>query len=112
MEVYAEKKFDFAYNSRRNMHNNYLDIMESFGFTGLVIFALGFLLIPLFKCIKTKDFFGLLVIGAFMLSFIPETYFDRSMGNMMFAFFISFIVSYRKPVGSSEQAKPAATFLS
>jgi O-antigen ligase len=33
-----------------------------------------------------------------MLSFIPETYFDRSMGNTTFAFFIAFIVSYRKPV--------------
>jgi O-antigen ligase len=32
-----------------------------------------------------------------MLSFIPETYFDRSMGNMIFAFFIAFITGYRKP---------------
>jgi O-antigen ligase len=98
MEVYAAKKFDFAYNSRRNMHNNYLDILESFGFTGFLIFALGFLLIPLIKCIQTKDYFGVFVIAAFMLSFVPETYFDRSMGNMIFAFFISFIVSYRNPV--------------
>ena len=98
MEVYKAKHFDFAYNSRRNMHNNYLDILVAFGFVGLLLFVWSFLFEPLRHCIRTKDFFGILVITAFMLSFIPETYFDRSMGNMTFAFFISFIVSYRKPV--------------
>lgn len=97
MDVYAAKHFDFAYNSRRNMHNNYLDILVSFGVAGFLLFVWGFLIEPLRQCISNKDYFGLLVIAAFMLSFIPETYFDRSMGNMVFAFFISFIVSYRKP---------------
>jgi O-antigen ligase len=98
MEVYKAKHFDFAYNSRRNMHNNYLDILVAFGFVGLLLFVWSFLFEPLRQCIRTKDFFGILVIIAFMLSFIPETYFDRSMGNITFAFFIAFIVSYRKPV--------------
>jgi O-antigen ligase len=98
--VYADKDFDFAYNSRRNMHNNYLDILVTFGITGFLLFFWGFLFEPLRHCIRTKDLFGILVIAAFMLSFIPENYFDRSMGNMMFAFFIAFIVSYRKPVAN------------
>ena len=98
MEAYKAKHFDFAYNSRRNMHNNYLDILVAFGFVGLLLFVWSFLFEPLRHCILTKDFFGILVIAAFMLSFIPETYFDRSMGNTTFAFFITFIVSYRKPV--------------
>jgi O-antigen ligase len=96
MEVYAAKKFDFAYNSRRNLHNNYIDILVAFGFTGLLVFGLGFLLLPLVNCIRTNDYFGVFVILAFALSFVPETYFDRSMGNMIFSFFVSFIVSYRK----------------
>jgi len=98
MESYKARQFDFAYDTRRNMHNNYLDILLAFGFTGLLLFLWGFLFEPLRQCIRHKDFFGVFVIAAFMLSFIPETYFDRSMGNMVFAFFISFIVSYRKPV--------------
>lgn len=98
MEVYAARHFDFAYNSRRNMHNNYLDILVAFGIVGLLLFLWGFLFEPLLQCFRSKDIFGMFVIVAFMLSFIPETYFDRSMGNMIFAFFISLIVSYRPSV--------------
>ena len=100
MKVYADKKFDFAYDSRRNMHNNYLDILESFGIVGLLLFLAGFILVPLIKSISrgrgTRDYFGVAAILAFMLVFVSETYFDRSMGNMVFAFFISLIISYRK----------------
>lgn len=101
MDVYAAKHFDFAYNSRRNMHNNYLDILIAFGIVGLLLFLWGFIFEPLRQCIRTKDIFGMFVIAAFMLSFIPETYFDRSIGNMIFAFFIAFIISYRKPVAKA-----------
>lgn len=102
MKVYKDKHFDFAYNSKRNMHNNYLDVWASFGTVGLLLFLYGFLFEPVRKSVRTKDIFGLFVIAAFMLSFVTETYFDRSMGNMMFAFFIAFIVSYREP-----EPKPA-----
>lgn len=97
MKVYKARHFDFAYDSKRNMHNNYLDIWAAFGTVGLLLFLYGFLFEPVRQAIKTKDIFGLFVIAAFMLSFVTETYFDRSMGNMMFAFFIAFIVSYREP---------------
>jgi O-antigen ligase len=101
MEVYAARHFDFAYKSRRNMHNNYLDVLVTFGLVGLLLFLWGSLFEPLRQCIRHKDFFGIFVIGTFMLSFIPETYFDRSMGNMIFAFFIAFIIGYRKPVAQT-----------
>jgi len=101
MDVYAAKHFYIAYKSHRNLHNNYLDILVSFGFVGFLLFLWGFLVEPLRHCIRNKDYFGLLVIVSFMLSFIPETYFDRSMGNMVFAFFIAFIVSYRQPEGKA-----------
>lgn len=97
MKVYKDKHFEFAYNSRRNMHNNYLDIWAAFGTVGLLIFVYGFLFEPIRQSIKTNDILGLLIIGSFMLAFISETWFDRSMGNFIFGFFIAFIVSYRKP---------------
>lgn len=98
MAVYKEKHFDIAYDTHRNMHNNYLDVLVAFGFVGLLLFLWGSLFEPLRQCVRTKDFFGVFVIAAFMLSFIPETYFDRSIGSMIFGFFIAFVVSYRKPV--------------
>jgi O-antigen ligase len=98
MKVYKTKHFDFAYDSRRNMHSNYLDVLATFGVVGFLLFLYGFLFEPVRQSIRTRDVIGLFVIAAFMLSFITETYFDRSMGNMMFAFFIAFIVSYREPV--------------
>jgi O-antigen ligase len=64
---------------------------------GLLIFLYGFLFEPVRQGIKTNDIIGLFVIAAFMLAFVTETYFDRSMGNFMFGFFIAFIISYRKP---------------
>ena len=97
MKVYKARHFDFAYESRRNMHNNYLDIWAAFGLVGLLIFLYGFLVEPVRQSIKTKDIIGLFIIAAFMLAFVTETWFDRSMGNFMFGFFIAFIVSYRKP---------------
>lgn len=97
MKVYKDKHFDFAYNSRRNMHNNYLDIWAAFGTVGLLIFVYGFLFEPIRQSIKTRDVLGLLIIASFMLAFIPETYFDRSMGNFIFGFFITLIISYRAP---------------
>jgi O-antigen ligase len=98
MGVYKKKGFEVAYDTKRNMHSNYLDVLVTFGLVGLLVFLWGFLFEPLRQCIRTKDFFGIFVIAAFILSFIPETYFDRSIGNMVFGFFIAFIISYRKPV--------------
>jgi len=98
LDTYKAKNFDFALENRRNMHNNYLDVLVTFGIVGLLLFLWGFLFEPLRQCIRHKDYFGVFVMAAFMLSFIPETYFDRSNGNMAFAFFIAFIISYRKPV--------------
>lgn len=97
MKVYKDKHFEFAYKSRRNMHNNYLDIWAAFGTVGFLIFLYGFLFEPIRQSIKTRDILGLLIIASFMLAFISETYFDRSIGSFMFGFFIALIVSYRKP---------------
>jgi O-antigen ligase len=97
LTMYADRKFGLALKRRLNLHNNYLDVLVAFGFTGLLLFVTGFIAIPFVKSIRTRDFFGGIVILAFALSLVPETYMDRSIGNMLLSFFIAFIISYRKP---------------
>jgi O-antigen ligase len=96
MQVYTSKQFDFAYKTRRNLHNTYLDVLVAFGIVGLLLFLAGFLVIPFIKTVQTSDLFGMLVIPAFAITLIPETYIDRSLGTMLLSFFIGFVASYRK----------------
>ncbi len=95
--AYKEKGFLFGYNSHRNTHNSYLDVWMSMGLIGLAIFITGFFLLPFYNCCKSKDGYGIMVLVCFTLSLIGETYIDRTMGNTLLAFFIAFIVSYKKP---------------
>jgi len=95
LNKYTEKGFSFGIRTNKNMHSTYLDILASMGITGFLVFAIGFLILPLMYCKSANDVLGTLVIIDFMLSFITETYPDRSMGSVIFGFFISFIISYK-----------------
>lgn len=95
---YARKEFYFAINADRNLHNNYLETWVSMGLIGLILLMLGFIILPLYYCIKSNDWYGLMVVICFTISMISETYMDRTVGNTLIAFFISFITCYKKPV--------------
>jgi O-antigen ligase len=97
LKIYKEKGFDFAYNSQRNMHNNYLDVFCTFGIVGLLLFLLGYYILPFISCWQTKDILGISILMAFGFSLLTETYTDRSWGAVLIGFFLSFIASYRKP---------------
>ena len=44
---YKEKNFELAYRTRRNLHSTYLDVLVNTGIPGLIIFLLGYLVLPL-----------------------------------------------------------------
>jgi O-antigen ligase len=92
-EMYREKNFEFALKTNKNMHSNYLDVLAGFGIFGLAVFLAGFFFLPFRSCLMEKDILGMLIIGAFFLSLITETYIDRNMGCIMLGFFISFTQS-------------------
>ena len=94
---YEKKGFAFGIKTNRNTHNNYLDVWMSLGLTGLIIFLCGFFIFPLFRCIKFSDWYGLVIVICFMLSLFTENYMDRTIGNVLLAFFLSFVASYKKP---------------
>jgi len=98
MGMYKENGFTFALERKRNMHNNYLDIFCAFGVVGIVLFLLGYLVIPLWKAARTGDMLGLALLLAMGVSMAVESYFDRSLGCLLMGFFFSFIAASREPV--------------
>lgn len=96
MGKYKENGFAFALERNRNMHNNYLDIFCAFGAVGIVLFLLGYLVIPLWKAVRTRDMLGLALLLAMGVSMAVESYFDRSLGCLVMGFFFSFIAATRE----------------
>ena len=106
MGMYKEKGFTFALERKRNMHNNYLDIFCAFGVVGMALFLLGYLIIPLWKAVRTRDMLGLALLLAMAVSMSVEAYFDRSLGCLVMGFFFSFIAAYKPPdAGGAEPAR-------
>lgn len=93
MKKYEEKDFQFAIQTKKNVHNNYLDILYSLGFIGLIVFIMAWIILPILYVKKHRDFLAMLVIITFAIAWITEIYFDRSFGGMLTGFFISFLLT-------------------
>ena len=103
MKIYEKKNFEFGLKTKRNMHNNYLDILATFGVTGFIIFLVGYVVYPVAFLLSTKDYTGLFLLAALLVVLFSETYMDRSVGNIVIGFFISLLAADR------EQDSHAAT---
>jgi len=95
VEVYKQKQFYYAVESRRNMHNTYLDVLVNMGIIGLAVFLLGYIFYPLLACYKARDGLGIFVILSFAIAMIPETWLDRSVGCIMLSFFFSLVSAWK-----------------
>ena len=93
LRVYTQKEFQFAIATRKNVHNNYLDILFSMGVAGLILFLTGWILLPLFQAIRNRDGLTLLILITLSLAMVTENYFDRSVGAMVFGFFVPFLLT-------------------
>ncbi|MFC0773721.1 O-antigen ligase family protein [Terrimonas alba] len=96
-KVYEQKQFHFAITTNKNVHNNYLDILYSLGIIGLLVFLAGWVIFPALQFFSSKDNLALLILATFALAMITENYFDRSLGAMLFGFFIPFLLSCKRP---------------
>ncbi|MEO5683247.1 MAG: O-antigen ligase family protein [Chitinophagaceae bacterium] len=94
---YAAKGFIFGIQTNRNVHNTYLDVWMSLGLIGLAVFITGFCVLPAIASIRAADWYGMLILTCFLISIFTETYLDRTVGNTILSFFLSFIASYKKP---------------
>lgn len=92
-DKYREKRFEFALQTKKNVHNNYLDILYSMGIIGLTLFLIAWVILPLMYAKKNKDWLSTLIILTFVIAWITEIYFDRSLGGMLTGFFIPFLLT-------------------
>ena len=95
VEVYKQKQFNYAVESRRNVHNTYLDVLINMGVIGLAVFLLGYIIFPLAGCYKARDGLGIFIIFSFAVAMAPETWLDRSVGCIMLGFFFSLVSGWR-----------------
>lgn len=96
MEVYKARQFDLAIQTKRNMHNEYLDVLVNFGVIGFLVFLFGYLVFPLMACYRAMDGLGLFIIGAFAVAMITENWLDRSVGCIMMGFFLSLVSAWKR----------------
>jgi O-antigen ligase len=92
-DKYREKKFQFALQTGKNVHNNYLDILYSMGIVGLSLFLIGWIALPMIYAKRDSDWLSILIILTFAAAWLTEIYFDRSLGGMLTGFFIPFLLS-------------------
>lgn len=90
--IYEKKNFTMAIKTKKNLHNQYLDILSSLGVIGLIFFMLGFIIGPLVYAVKRKNLLALAVILTFAFALITDNFLDRSFSTIVFSFFIPFIL--------------------
>jgi len=99
--MYQQKQFHFAIATKKNVHNNYLDILFSMGVAGFILFLSGWILLPLFHFIRNKDGLAIIILVTFTLAMLTENYFDRSIGAMLFGFFVPLLLISNKSMKHS-----------
>jgi O-antigen ligase len=92
-KVYKKKQFQFAIQTNKNVHNNYLDILYSLGLVGFLFFLTGWIMLPLATAFKYGDGLAVLIILTFAAAWITEIYFDRNLGGMLTGFIIPFLMT-------------------
>lgn len=92
IEKYKEKDFQFAIRTDKNLHNNYLDILVGTGIIGIVLFFVGWLILPFRSALIDKDYLSVLMLSTISVALITEVFFDREFGGMLVGFFIPLLM--------------------
>ncbi|MEJ8804467.1 O-antigen ligase family protein [Pontibacter sp. H249] len=95
---YEQKDFQFAIQTNKNVHSNYIDVLYSLGVVGFFLFVFTWLILPFVHALKHRNWLGVVFIFSLACAWVTEIYFDRSLGGMITGFFIPFIL-----IGSKEE---------
>ncbi|MFI5151403.1 MAG: O-antigen ligase family protein [Bacteroidia bacterium] len=86
---YEKHNFDFAIKYRLNSHNQYLDVILTYGLLGLFLFLTVFFILTLRVVWKRKDFLFLFFVVSMGVYMITEVMLSRNQGTAFIAFFIT-----------------------
>ncbi|TWI83670.1 O-antigen ligase [Lacibacter cauensis] len=95
-KVYADRKFAMAIETKKNVHNSYLDAWLTFGIGGFILLLLAFAVLPFVDAVRATNGYYLFVVTVFIVSMLFEVYIGRSFGCMLAGFFYSFIAATKK----------------
>jgi len=90
-KIYAARKFTMAIQTKKNVHNSYLDAWLTFGLAGFVLFVFAFALLPLLYTLRSGNVYDLFIVTVFIVSMLFEVYLGRSFGCMLVGFFYSLV---------------------
>ncbi|MEJ7914035.1 MAG: O-antigen ligase family protein [Chitinophagaceae bacterium] len=93
VKEYAKKGFQFGIDTKKNVHNNYLDVLISTGIIGFAVFIVAWLGLPLYYSARQRDWLAVLIISSIGVAIFTEVYFDRTVGGMIVGFFVPFLLT-------------------
>lgn len=89
IEKYIENDVQLAIKRNLNAHNQFIQIMVTFGFLGLLLF-LSYLFWPFLLAWKKNEYLYLIFISLFVMANMTESMLEKQEGILFFAFFHSF----------------------
>ncbi|MCW3074059.1 MAG: hypothetical protein JWP69_1128 [Flaviaesturariibacter sp.] len=93
LEEYKKRGFQFAIDTKKNIHSNYLDVLYGTGIIAFVLFLVGWLILPIIKVFRYRDWLSLFIILTLAIAMVTEVYFDRTIGGWIVGFLIPFLLT-------------------
>lgn len=98
---YQKNNFVYAFETEKNTHNQYLDVLISMGIVGTIVFLIFIFIIPVWIYLKQKNSIALVLLLLFAFGMITENVFDRYQGLIL----IPFIFALAEKLSPISQSK-------
>ncbi len=94
VNTYTENGFEFAAKNKFGPHNQFLQILASFGIIGFLLFLL-IIFSPYFKQLEINSLYGWFLFIT-LIFFLTEDVLERQQGIVFFSFFYVFLLQQTK----------------
>lgn len=91
MEAYLKMGEIVAYENNYNAHNQFVEILSTFGIVGISCFLIAILL-AVTAVLKNKNWIDLLLLGAIIVAMLTESLLERALGVKYLSILIAFIL--------------------